>query len=287
MGKPLRFYQPELKLFARASALVVTIVAFAGPYQLATPEPIPALGREVFFLLDVSGSMRAEEGGGTRLSKAKLVIEKVIAESDIDVNGLIVFAGNAYLQCPLTRDKKVFRQMLQLASPSDFAHQGTDLRSALYLLAFYLQEENAASTGFARAAVLLSDGEDFGPGYTSLINRFQKTGLPIYTIAIGCEVGSLVEESNLQVRSKMNPKGLEQVAKQTGGISFVLGTPSQTAADIRQALNNLKISPLSGEMELAKFYLYPYLLLYALFALLLSQFLVPQTTHYISGIIEN
>jgi Ca-activated chloride channel homolog len=186
------FFLPEIKMILRLVALVFILFGLMGPYWGPTEQQIAKLGREVYILIDVSASMNTEDIKPTRLDKVKLEVKKMLAGLNGDKVGLIVFTSDAYVQCPLTSDHTALMLYLDMIGSYQFASTGTSFREALLVALdrFTNKEKNARKT--TRAAILISDGEDFGEEYESVVTRMQNNGITVFPVGIGTMEGGPV-----------------------------------------------------------------------------------------------
>jgi Ca-activated chloride channel family protein len=182
------------------AALIVGAVALLG-VALAGPRIGTALREsrqeslDLLIALDVSDSMLAEDVAPSRLERAKLEIERIVEARRGDRVGLVVFAGEAFLQCPLTTDRGALRLFLDTADPEQVAVQGTDFARALDVAdaAF-----NAASDGDAqqrpRALLVVSDGENHEPGLGDAADALRSDGVEVLALGVGTDEGAPVPD---------------------------------------------------------------------------------------------
>jgi Ca-activated chloride channel family protein len=169
-------------LVLAASAL--TIVALARPGWNPKPKSLQRQGRDVMFLLDVSKSMLAQDLAPNRLERAKLAILDCVEKLQGDRVGLVVFAGTAAVQCPLTLDYGFFRMMLESVNTESIARGGTMIGDAV---------RKALDEGFGdrekryKDIVLITDGEDQESFPVQAAESAGKSGVRIIAIGIGDE----------------------------------------------------------------------------------------------------
>ncbi|MGI9333266.1 MAG: VWA domain-containing protein [Gammaproteobacteria bacterium] len=172
--------------------LALLVIAAMQPRWGLESEDVPSRGRDIVVLLDVSQSMLAEEGGRTRLDRARIAIGELV--DAISVTGghrlaLIAFAGRASLLCPLTSDYDLFRERLAAASPDKApragSHLGYGIRQALHGFGGLTRDYSDI--------VLVSDGEDHGSAPISAAKNAADLGVSIYAVGIGdAEIGAPV-----------------------------------------------------------------------------------------------
>jgi Ca-activated chloride channel family protein len=159
----------------------------------------------------------------SRIQLAKAAIQKIILRFPNERVGLIVFAGNAYLQCPLTQDHDVFFHYLNLANSSQFTDKGTNFRKAFLKLIEVRHKDDSKLSAFA---LLFSDGESSDKNYQSLVERCKKMKILILPIGVGSEKGAYIpigsdslekiylkNEKNQIITSSLNKKNLFDIAK--------------------------------------------------------------------------
>ena len=161
--------QRTARAWLLAAAVACVAVALAGPrigtaLRQGQQESLDLL----IGALDVSDSMRADEAWRrSRLQRAKLEIERIVEERGGDRVGLIVFAGEAFLQCPLTTDRGALRLFLDAADPTQVATQGTDFARALAVADRAFDASSEGQDARPRALLVVSDGEDHEGGARS------------------------------------------------------------------------------------------------------------------------
>ncbi len=200
-------------------------------------------GLDLLFAVDTSKSMLAQDVKPDRITRAKMAIEDLLEKMDGDRVGLIAFAGNAFLQCPLTLDYDAFRQSLDAVDTHIIPRGGTDIAGAIH-------EAEAALEGNGnnqRILVLLTDGEDLEGSALEAARAASKNGLKIFTVGIGSASGELIpvadekggtqfmkDASGQFVKSHLDDTMLKQIAEATGAMYQPLGQQSQGLAAIYQ-----------------------------------------------------
>ena len=183
----------------RAGLLVAAVglaaVALAGPRIGTALRESRQESLDLLIALDVSDSMLADDVAPSRLDRAKLEIERVVEARRGDRVGLVVFAGDAFLQCPLTTDRSALRLFLDAAGPDQVSVQGTDFARALSVadLAF-----NAAAAGDGdrpRALLVVSDGEDHEGGLDAAADGLRDRGVSLLALGVGTDEGGAVPDT--------------------------------------------------------------------------------------------
>ncbi len=221
-------------------AVVALLLALARPRWGFNEEETAASGLDVVVAFDVSRSMLASDVAPSRLEKARRAVLDLVEVSHADRLGLVAFAGEAFLQAPLTLDDEAFRQSVRTLDTDIIPVQGTGLESAL-------REARAAfakdSTG-ARAIVVVTDGEDHEQGAVEYARRLAQDGFRVFTLGVGTPQGGILrmadpygnpvfvkDESGNAVKSQLNEPLLREVADAGGGFYLPLQN--------RQTIQNL------------------------------------------------
>ncbi|TVP81672.1 MAG: VWA domain-containing protein [Puniceicoccaceae bacterium] len=182
-------------------------------------------GLDIVFVLDSSRSMLATDLRPTRLDRAKLAISDLVDRLESDRIGLVPFAGQAFLQTPLTLDYATFRESLHAIDPGIMTLGGTDIGHALKEAAVAFPANNNV-----KVIVLLTDGEDLGESAIQAAQEVGATGIKVFAIGVGTPEGSYLRIRNEQgmeefvrdadgqpVRSQLDEATLQTIAQSTGG----------------------------------------------------------------------
>jgi len=279
---------PRLKFLLRSGAYLLLFVSLLGPYWGRSEEQLPVLGREIYLLLDVSASMNAEDVQPSRLEKARQELKRLVEEMKGDKIGLIVFAENAYVQCPLTTDYHAVKLFLDLAGTEQFAQTGTNFRSALGVALNRFSKLEEDNEQVSRAIVLVSDGEDFGGKYTSIIDRLRQNNVRVFTVGIGSTEGAPVPhlekgvrlgyktyEDGTRVISYLQEESLQEIARVSGTPYLRIDDAAQSLDPLIEKLKQSSVSPLDSRIEQVKSNKYQFFLGASILLLLLSLFLMP------------
>ena len=202
------------------------------------------LGEDVVFAVDCSRSMLAADVSPNRLERAKLAVADFVRRHGRGRVGLVAFAGQAFLQCPLTFDYDAFEDALRALDEKTIAVPGTDIGRAL--------DEAFRATEKAdrrRVVVLLTDGEDLEGSGQRTAESLAEKGVVVFTIGVGTAAGAeilvlneqnqpeLVRDSRGQpVRSRLDEKTLTAIAEATKGNYFPLGPLGEGLARVRRAI---------------------------------------------------
>ncbi|UYQ92983.1 VWA domain-containing protein [Chitinophaga horti] len=210
--------------------ILVFIAFFFGAVGLANlqkgsrMEKITRKGVDVIVALDVSKSMLASDVKPDRLTRAKQMINRLMEKLDNDRIGLVVFAGNAYLQMPLTVDYSAARMFLSTVTPDMIPTQGTEIAEAIKISndAFNKKERKH------KALIIISDGEDHDEGAISAAKKAFEDGVVISTVGVGSTSGSPLPDAETggfkkdregkTVISKLNEEELRSLAAAGRGV---------------------------------------------------------------------
>ena len=275
---PLRF----LIKFVLAVLAFAAIVLGAGNLQKpGAMENVRRQGVDVMMVLDVSKSMLSRDVKPCRLEKAKQLLIRLTDRLDNDRLGLVLFAGRAYMQMPLTADHGAAKMYIQEAGPNVVPTQGTVIAEALRMA-------NAAFNSKERkykAVVLVSDGEDHDPDALKVAKTLAQDGVMINTIGIGSTDGSPIEdpvngelkkdEQGNTVISKLNEAELTQLADASNGQYLRLDNLDDALITLTQRLGSIEKRPLN-DVEFVDYKSYFQWFLAAALVLLLVEFFLPE-----------
>ncbi|HEX9951319.1 MAG TPA: VWA domain-containing protein [Rubricoccaceae bacterium] len=179
-----------------AMALGAFGVALAGPRLGATSRDAATESLDLVIALDVSNSMRTQDVAPSRLERATLEIERVVEARRGDRVGLVIFAGEAFLQCPLTTDRSAVRLFLESVDPEQIAIQGTDFSAALAVAreAFDAASADPATAERPRALLVVSDGEDHEGGLGEAAAALRESGVTVLALGVGTDAGGPVPD---------------------------------------------------------------------------------------------
>jgi Ca-activated chloride channel family protein len=259
-------------------AFTLCAFAVAGLVVPDGTQKINRRGTDLMIALDVSKSMLAQDIQPSRLERAKQVVSKIIDNSPDNKIGLVVFAGRAYLQMPLTVDHEAAKMYLSSASPDDVPTQGTVIADALKMCyaAFNPKEKTFKSV------LLISDGEDHDNEAIKVTKELAKDGIMVNTIGIGSPQGAPImdpasgqykkDEKGETVISKLNEQELSDIAKNGNGIYQLYTNTDAVAANIKNQLSKIGNEATISDSSYASFKQYFQYFLGAAFVLLLIEF---------------
>lgn len=190
--------------------------------------------------LDVSASMLTEDVAPNRLARARLALARLAEARRGDRLGLVVFAGDAFLQCPLTSDRSAFRLFLDAADPSLLATPGSDFARALFVARQAFTDEGDRAPR-PRAVLVVSDGENHEAGLDDAVDALRDDGVALLAAGVGTEAGGPVpiyrdgrrvgvkREGGEAVISTLQEGVLRQIAGDAG-LVFLGGASDDVAA---------------------------------------------------------
>lgn len=202
-------------------AFVCVVFAAARPQFGSRLKEQKSRGIEMMLVVDVSNSMLAEDFAPNRLDRTRYAIDRLLADMSQDRVGLVVFAGEAKVQLPITTDYRMARSFVKRISPSLVSVQGTEVGQALSLAELSFSQSSEAS----RVVVLITDGETHDNTALDVAKRLAERGIHIYAIGIGTPEGAPVkldgefikDENDEMVVSRLNEALLQQIATTSGG----------------------------------------------------------------------
>jgi Ca-activated chloride channel family protein len=270
-------------LLIAAAALLV--IAIARPQLGYDKEEVRQSGLDIVVAVDTSKSMLATDIAPNRLARAKLAALELMQTAKADRLGLVAFAGDAFLECPLTIDDTAFQQSVQALNVNTIPQGGTAIAAAINTALGTFKEK-----GNHRALVLFTDGEDNDEGALEAAQNAAKEGLKIFTVGIGSADGTLVtiadangnsdyirDEKGQVVKSHLNEQLLQQIASATGGFYLPL-----RGVDTINTLYERGLAPLpkseSKEKIVRRYHEQFQWPLAAAMILLITEFLLPERT---------
>lgn len=170
-------------------SVVFLVLTMMRPWGNPRQETVHKKGRDVVFLLDVSKSMLAQDLKPNRLERAKVAIQDVLKVMKGDRVGLVIFAGNNALKCPLTHDYDFFLTILDKVSLDDVSRGGTNLGDAIRTATRKVFGEKE---GKFRDVILITDGEDHGSMPEKAAEEAARHGIRIHTVGLGSPDGTRI-----------------------------------------------------------------------------------------------
>jgi Ca-activated chloride channel family protein len=247
--------RPYVKFIFQLIAFLFAIVMLARPQFGSKLEEVKRKGVEVILALDVSNSMMAEDIQPNRLERAKQAISRLVENLDNDKIGLIVFAGDAYTQIPVTTDYISAKMFLATINPDMVPKQGTAIGSAIDLA----MRSFSPGTGKSRAIIIITDGENHEDDPIVKAKEAAKSGIIIHTIGIGSTEGVPISLANGKkdflkdsegntVITKLDENILKEIATSANGRYVRANNSNIGLDDVYNEIKKLKKQELEGKM---------------------------------------
>ncbi|MCR4603635.1 MAG: VWA domain-containing protein [Prevotella sp.] len=244
-------WRPGVKFWLLEGALALLIVMMARPQFGKSISQKQRAGIETVIAIDVSNSMRAvdKDGDGmlSRLERAKMIVGKLIDQFTNDKIGLVVFAGDAFIQLPITNDFVSAKMFLNSIDPSMINNQGTDIAAAIRTSSLcFTQREHVG-----KAIIVITDGEDHeGAALEAAKKAHEEEGRNVYVLGIGSPKGSLVpmadgsgymiDNTGQQVMSRLNEQMCAEVAQAGGGAYIHVENTAAAQKQLEEVLDKLE-----------------------------------------------
>lgn len=226
----------DLKFGLWLSALALLCIAAAHPRMGTRPESVERKGVEVLLAFDLSSSMLATDLYPNRLEMARYFAEILAEALSGNRVGLEVFADAANIQVPPTFDFEILKMYLEAIQPP--YRQGTSIAAAIHVA----RESTKAEAPYARALVIISDGEDHEEGVEAAASEALADGMQVFTVGVGTPQGALIKVDNdktrarddeVEVRTRLNETMLRNIALSGGG-RYVHLTPDNIEVAARE-----------------------------------------------------
>ena len=252
----------RIKFILFVLAFGLCAFAVAGLVRPDGNQKIQRKGTDIVIALDLSKSMLATDIKPTRLERAKQIVSKIIDQSPNDRIGLVIFAGRAYLQMPLTLDHAAAKMYLSAAAPGDIPTQGTVISDALKMSmdAFNPDEKTFKSV------LLISDGEDHEPGAVKMAKDLLKNGIVVNTIGIGSPLGApILDEETGQYKvndkgetviTKLNEESLRNVANAGNGMYQLYTNSDEIAQNLKSKFSTIEEDSIVSDASYGSFLQY-------------------------------
>jgi Ca-activated chloride channel homolog len=250
LGELTRSHSPVRRAIKNAMLVLAVAgigLALARPQWGEQAEKAYSLGQDMVFVLDCSRSMLATDVSPSRLQRGKLAILEFVQRHGHGRIGLVAFAGQAFLQCPLTFDYGAFQDALAAIDEKTIPVPGTDIGRALEE-GFHAMEKGERQ----KVLVLLTDGEDLEKGGVKTAEALAKQGVVVFAIGVGTPAGAEIQMLNEQgkpelvrdskgevVRSRLDEATLRTIAQTTHGAYYPLGPVGEGFAKVQLALESL------------------------------------------------
>lgn len=241
--------KPPLKLALWLIILASLSIALVNPMVGTRLETVKREGIDIVFAIDVSKSMLAADIQPNRLLKARQIVSRTLDKLVSDRVGMIIYAGRAYPQLPITTDYAAARMFLGNISTDLIPSQGTAIAEAIELANDFYDDEDQKN----RVLVLITDGEDHEEGYAAAAEKAREKGIRIISVGIGSTRGAPIPEivngRNIGYKkdrmgevviSKLEPDVLKEIASLTNGLYVNGSNTRQTVDEIMSAVDEME-----------------------------------------------
>lgn len=238
-------FRPWVKFLLLIAALSSLILALARPQFGSKISHEKRNGIEAIIALDISNSMLAQDVQPSRLDKSKLMIENLINSFINDKIGLVVFAGEAYVQLPITSDYVSAKMFLSDITPNLISAQGTDIARAIRVsLSSFTQQK-----GVGKAIILITDGEDNEGGALEAVKEAKEKGVNVFILGVGDSKGAPIPLGNGEylkdnhgktVMTALNENMCKEIAQAGSGTYIHIDNTSLAQEQLNNELSKLQ-----------------------------------------------
>lgn len=238
-------YRPDVKFWLVFAAIGLFAVLLARPQFGSKLETVKRQGVEVMIALDISNSMLAQDVQPSRLEKAKRLVAQLVDKMENDKVGMIVFAGDAFTQLPITSDYISAKMFLESINPSLISKQGTAIGAAINLAtrSFTPQE------GVGRAVIVITDGENHEGGAVEAAKAATEKGIQVSVLGVGMPDGAPIpvegtndfrrdRDGNVVV-TRLNEQMCQEIAQAGDGIYMRVDNSNAAQKVIAQEINKM------------------------------------------------
>ncbi|MCR5453862.1 MAG: VWA domain-containing protein [Bacteroidales bacterium] len=288
--------RPIIRVSLTLAAMALLIIAVARPRVGSKLAETTSEGNEIMILLDISNSMRATDMYPSRLENTKNAISNLVRKLSSDRVGLIIFAGSAYVQVPMTTDLKATDIFIRSVTCDMISEQGTALGAAMNLAVKSFNFEDNLS----KAIILVSDGENHEPepDPIQIAQMCKEKGVVVHTIGVGDVRGAPIpiregskdffkDRSGNIVMSKLDELSLQKIASAGGGIYVKASNSNSGFSTVYDEISKMKKGEIVQYAEYDEKFVLPALLSLILFVA--ACFVLQRKNRWIqrSGIFEH
>ena len=238
-------FRPALKFWITFVALCFMVLLIARPQFGSKMETVKRQGIETIIALDISNSMLAEDVAPSRLEKSKNIISKLVDNFSDDKVGLIVFAGDAFIQLPITSDFISAKIFLETIAPELITRQGTNLNAAIDMAT----RSFTPKEGVGKAIIIITDGENHEGGAKEAAKAAAEKGMMVYVMGIGSPEGSPIpagrsgefrrdKEGNIVI-TRLNEQMCQEIAAAGNGVYIRIDNTNNAQRVLLQELDKL------------------------------------------------
>ncbi len=282
--------RPAVKFSILLIALTFLIIGLARPQFGMQEQTIKRQGIEVMIALDISNSMLAEDVFPNRLDRAKQIISRLIDQMPDDKIGMVVFAGDAFVQLPITADNVSAKMFLDNISPSLIKTQGTAIGAAISTSLKAFGGESEAS----RAIILITDGEDHEDDALQQAQKASENGVQIFVVGIGKPEGAPIpvpgtmsyhkDRQGNVVISHLNEDMCKEIASEASGMYVRADNSNNVTKTISKELDQLAKSEIESQMYVEYNEQYQSFVLIGLLLLIIDFFILNRKNKRLSRI---
>lgn len=241
-------YKHILKLVLLCLTIVFAIIALANPQWGTKKEKVQSKAIDVFIALDISQSMLAQDISPSRLDRAKNFAQNLVEGLKGERMGLILFAGNAYLQMPLTTDYAAAQLFVKSANTNQAPTQGTAISEAINLAEQTFGEDNKHH----KALIIITDGENHDEETLERAQQARENGLMIFTVGVGTSEGGYIpmyyagqsgfkmDRSGNPVKTQLNENMLTELAEAGAGAYYNLVNGDQVISALKSRIEQIE-----------------------------------------------
>ena len=278
-------WRGQAKAWLLLLALVSLIIAAARPQFGTKIDTSERNGIEAIIAMDVSNSMLANDVRPSRLDKSKMLVSNMVDEMKDDKVGLIVYAGQAFVQLPITNDYVSAKMCLDGIDPSMIATQGTDIATAIELgMKSFTQKKDVS-----RAIFLITDGEDNEGGAVEAAKEAATRGIHVYVLGVGSPDGAhipipgttqyFIDEQGNPIVSRLSEEMCRQIAHAGQGAYIYVDNSSSAQKELSRYVDKLAKTKLETQIYSEFDEQYQGFIILALFFLLIDLCLLERKNH--------
>lgn len=236
--------RPTVKFLLLMAAIALVVCIMARPQVGSKIQNDTRNGIEIMIAVDISNSMKAEDVSPSRLDKTKMLVENMIDKFPNDKVGIVVFAGDAFVQMPMTKDYISAKMFLRQMDPSQIQLQGTNIAEAIRLSSGCFSQNK-----IGKAIVVITDGEDHEGGASEAAREAHALGMNVFILGVGSKNGApvpdvkegyLTDEYGEKVITKLNEDMCKEIAKAGEGQYIHVDNTSEAQEILNDQLAKLQ-----------------------------------------------
>ena len=237
-------HRPQIKFWITFVAMCFMVLLIARPQFGSKVETVKRHGIETVIALDISNSMLAEDVAPNRLEKSKNIISRLVDSFEDDKVGLIVFAGDAFIQLPITSDFISAKMFLESINPGLITRQGTNIKAAIDMAT----RSFTPNEGVGKAIIIITDGENHEGGATEAAKAAAEKGMSVYVMGVGSLEGSPIPTGRNDFRrdkqgnvivTKLNEKMCQEIAAAGNGVYIRIDNTNNAQKILQKEIDKL------------------------------------------------